>query len=103
MALLKGMAGIFINYRREDSSGWAGRLSRDMRASLGVDEVFEDIAAIEPGVDFAQAIEKRLASVDVLLAVIGPRWLAAADKKTARPRLDHPDDLVRKEIATALQ
>lgn len=97
------MAGIFINYRREDSSGWAGRLSRDLVASLGGDEVFADIADIEPGVDFAETIAKKLASVDVLLAVIGPRWLAAADKKTAGRRLDDPDDLVRKEIATALQ
>jgi hypothetical protein len=97
------MAGIFINYRRDDSSGWAGRLSRDLRATLGVDAVFEDIAAIEPGVDFAEAIESRLANVDVLLAVIGPRWLATTDKKTGKRRLDDPNDLVRKEIATALQ
>jgi hypothetical protein len=52
------MAGIFINYRREDSSGWAGRLSRDLVASLGDDEVFADIADIEPGVDFAETIAK---------------------------------------------
>jgi TIR domain len=97
------MTGIFISYRREDSSGWAGRLSRDLRANFGDDEVFEDIADIEPGIDFAEAIEKKLDSVNVLLAVIGPRWLAAADKRTARRRLDDPDDLVRKEIATALR
>jgi hypothetical protein len=96
------MTGVFINYRRDDGSGWAGRLSRDLRASLGDDDVFEDIAAIEPGIDFTEAIEKKLASVDVLLAVIGPRWLAAADKKTGKRRLDDPDDLVRREIATAL-
>lgn len=97
------MAGIFVNYRRDDSSGWAGRLSRDLSASLGADEVFEDISDIEPGIDFTEAIENKLASVDVLLAVIGPRWLAAADKKTGARRLDDPDDLVRTEIATALR
>ena len=97
------MAGIFINYRREDSAGWAGRLSRDLRASLGEDDVFEDIAAIEPGIDFAEAIAQKLVHVDVLLAVIGPRWLVAADTKTAKRRLDDPDDLVRQEIATALR
>ena len=73
-----------------------------MRA-CGDDAVFEDIAAIEPGMDFTEAIEKKLASVDVLLAVIGPRWLDIADKKTGKRRLDDPDDLVRREIATALK
>lgn len=97
------MTGIFINYRRDDSSGWAGRLSRDLITSLGDDDVFADIADIEPGMDFTEAIEKKLESVDVLLAVIGPRWLTAADKKTAKRRLDDPNDLVRREIATALK
>jgi hypothetical protein len=96
------MAGIFISYRRDDSSGWAGHLSRDLRAKFG-DDVFEDIAAIEPGADFSEAIEKKLENVDVLLAVIGPRWLDATDKKTGKRRLDDPSDLVRTEIATALQ
>jgi type II secretory pathway pseudopilin PulG len=97
------MASIFINYRRDDSSGWVGHLSQDLHAAFGDDEVFEDIADIEPGTDFTEAIEKKLDSVNVLLAVIGPRWVAAADKKTGRRRLDDPDDLVRKEIATALR
>ena len=80
-----------------------GALSRDLRANLGDDEVFEDIAAIEPGMDFTEAIENKLAKVDVLLAVVGPRWLATTDKKTGKRRLDDPNDLVRREIATALQ
>ena len=70
---------------------------------FGEDDVFEDIAAIEPGIDFAEAIAQKLVHVDVLLAVIGPRWLVAADTKTAKRRLDDPDDLVRQEIATALR
>ena len=43
------MARIFICYRREDSSGHAGRLYDRLGARFG-DEVFMDIDAIGPGV-----------------------------------------------------
>lgn len=66
MALAQGIADIFINYRREGSSERAGRLSRDLGASLGDDEVFADI---EPGIDFTGVIEKMFASLDVPLVV----------------------------------
>jgi hypothetical protein len=37
----------------------------------------------------------------VLLAIIGPTWLTAADERGGR-RLDDPDDIVRLEIEAAL-
>jgi len=60
-----------------------------------------DVDTIEPGVDFAEAIRRAVATCEVLLAVIGPHWLTATDK-LSRPRLTDPDDLVRLEIETAL-
>ena len=48
---------------------------------------------IEPGVDFAEAISRAVDARVVLVAVIGPGWLAAADAGGGR-RLDEPDDLV---------
>lgn len=41
------MAGIFISYRREDASGWAGRLTADRRREFPQSHVFQDIASIE--------------------------------------------------------
>ena len=46
-------------------------------------------------------IFRAVAACTVLLAVIGPAWLTAADER-GRRRLDDPDDLVRLEIEAAL-
>jgi hypothetical protein len=57
--------------------------------------------SIEPGVAFRDAIDAAVSSCDVLLAVIGRRWLMLTDS-TGRRRLDDPEDLLRFEIAKAL-
>ena len=93
--------GIFISYRRQETSHLAGRLYDRLADQFGVDQVFIDVDAIEPGVDFAEAIFRAVAACKVLLAVIGPAWLSAADEH-GRRRLDDPDDLVRLEIEAAL-
>jgi hypothetical protein len=51
--------------------------------------------------EFPKAIRKSLESCAVLIAVIGKYWLTATDKEGKR-RLDHSEDYVRLEIATAL-
>jgi len=95
------MAGIFINYRREDSSPYAGRLFDRLARDLGSDLVFMDIDAIEPGEDFVESIERRLESCNAALVLIGKTWLTCVDQMGAR-RLDNPDDYVRRELAAAL-
>ena len=94
------MGGIFISYRRDDSQAWAGRLYDALRRTFGPTRVFRDIDTLEAGVDYAEAIEQWLAKSDVVLVVIGPRWLTAADPN-GRRRLDDPDDLARLEVAAA--
>jgi uncharacterized cupin superfamily protein len=39
----------FINYRREDTAPYAGRLYDRLTAHFGEDQVFIDIDQIEPG------------------------------------------------------
>jgi hypothetical protein len=58
-----------------------------------------DIDTIQPGVDFAQAIQDEVARCDVVLAIIGKRWL----NPTARRRLAEPTDYVRIELTSALE
>jgi GAF domain-containing protein len=93
---------IFLSYRREDSAAAAGRLSDRLVLELGDSSVFMDVDGIPYGVDFVERLEKEVASCNVLLAVIGPRWLEIADEAGDR-RLDNPNDFVRVEIATALR
>lgn len=93
---------IFISYRRDDSQGSAGRLCDRLAVHFGRNKVFMDVDTIQPGVDFAEAIEEAVGSCDVLIAVIGKHWLISSDPRGAR-RLDIPEDFVRLEIATALR
>ena len=97
------MAGqIFITYRREDSSAWAGRLSDRLSNHFPSNQIFMDVDSIDLGEDFAKTIEETVGSCDLLIAVIGKGWLTATDEDGAR-RLDNPENFVRIEIATALE
>jgi TIR domain len=85
---------------RQEGSHLAGRLSDRLADHFGEGQVFIDVDTIEPGVDFAEEIFRAVAACKVLLVVIGPAWLTAADVRGRR--LDDPDDIVRLEIEAAL-
>src|SRR5271165_4018575 len=93
---------IFISYRRDDASHPAGRLYDHLAQKYPRSRIFMDIDNLDPGEDFAEAIEKSVGSCDILIAVIGRHWLDASDPDGNR-RLDNPDDFVRLEISTALK
>ncbi|MET0688318.1 MAG: toll/interleukin-1 receptor domain-containing protein [Methyloceanibacter sp.] len=97
------MAGkIFINYRRGDDPGFAGRLFDRLEEAFTADRIFIGIDNIEPGLDFVRVLEDQVDRCDVLLAVIGPNWLTAKDENGER-RLDNPNDFVRIEIESGLK
>jgi len=91
---------LFISYRREDASGHAGRLHDRLAARFRGARVFMDVDAVPPGTDFVGVISDAVASSDVFIAVIGPRW---ATDGGALARLREPSDFVRLEIELALQ
>jgi uncharacterized membrane protein YhaH (DUF805 family) len=93
---------IFINYRREDSQGAAGRLYDHLLLHFERDKIFIDVDAIEPGVDFVDSLDKQVSSCRAFIAVIGPGWLGARSAAGQR-RLDDPSDYVRIEIESALK
>ncbi len=92
---------IFVNYRREDTAGHAGRLF-DRLSNRFPDRVFMDIDTIEPGIDFVEIIHEAVGCCEVLIVMIGRDWLDLTDT-TGRRRLDNPSDFVRLEVAEALK
>src|SRR6185437_9100205 len=96
-----GRGSVFVSYRREDGGDAAGRLADRLVDRLGAERVFMDVDAIEPGMDYVEAITRAVEACDVLVAVIGPSWLSAAGKHGRR--LDDPHDWVRVEVGTALK
>lgn len=94
------MPKLAISYRRSDSSAIAGRIFDRLTAHYGKQSVFMDIDHIPIGTDFRTHIQETLQRTDVLIAVIGPKWVgidAAGDA-----RIQDEKDPVRGEIETAL-
>jgi tetratricopeptide (TPR) repeat protein len=96
------LSGIFINYRRDDAPGTAGRLFDHLAKHFSRRRLFMDVAAMKAGLDFVKQLDAQVSTSDVLIAIIGPAWLRSVDDKGQR-RLDSDRDYVRIEIASALK
>src|SRR5213596_3431496 len=96
------MTRIFINYRRQDSEGYVGRLYDHLAQHFESQDIFIDVDSIPPGADFVETLEQAVANCDVLIAMIGPQWIDIQDGSCAR-RLDQWNDFVRIEIGSALR
>jgi len=93
---------IFISYRQQDSAYPAGWLFDRLAERFGPEQVFKDVNSIELGADFVKVITDAVGSCDVLLALIGRKWLRITGHGRTR-RLDDPNDFVRLEIEAALK
>jgi hypothetical protein len=93
---------IFISYRRSDSADIVGRIYDRLVQEFGRDSIFKDVDSIPLGIDFKGYLDRTLNECNVLLAVIGDRWLDARDT-TGKRRLEDPGDFVRIEIESALE
>jgi hypothetical protein len=91
----------FISYRTEDSLAVATTLERELGRSLAWGEVFLDHRRLEPGESWPQRLRAEVQRADVVLLLIGPRWLTLQAPDGVR-RLDDPDDWVRQELEAAL-
>ena len=98
----KGVPRVFINYRRENAQGRAGRLADNLRLYLGEKNVFFDQDDITPGGEFVVESLHAVANSRILLTVIGRDWATVKDDFGSH-RLAKPDDLVRLELTTALE
>jgi len=66
---------IFISYRHEDAPGDARGIRDRVRDAFGAANVFMDVDRILAGQRFDLELKKALAKCDVLIAVIGSRWM----------------------------
>jgi len=98
------MLKAFLSYRDDDAGGHAGRLHDALEARLGAGSIYkfkdEDRQA---GAQYVPRILQAIAESEWVLVVIGRSWMDAEDPLTGRPRLADPHDLVRMEVATALE
>ena len=92
--------GVFISYRRSETSGYAGRLYDALAEHFGAERVFMDVT-MEAGIDYTVRIGDAIGSCGALIAVIGDEWLTVTDERGNR-RIDDPADLHRVEIESAL-
>lgn len=94
------VAPIFISYRRSDAKAWAIGVRDALAEDCGPEAVFLDHDDLQPGA-WNDQLALAVAACSLLVVVIGPQWLAAADAG-GRRRLDDPEDVHRRELAQAL-
>ncbi len=92
--------GVFISYRRGETSGQARALHELLSQRFGTSRVFMDVDSIAPGADFVEKIEEAIHSSGVALVLIGRDWLS---RGTDQHLLDDPSDFIRLETDTALR
>ena len=88
---------VFISYRHDDNAMTVAVLKKALSDRPDIANVFRDIDNIDYGDDFVSAIDKALNAADVVLVIIGPRWV-----DTIRARRDETD-WVRYEVTEALR
>ena len=92
---------VFLSYRRDDSAFASQLIYKRLVQRFGRQSVFIDVDAIPPGVDFREHINHCVESCQLMLAIIGPTWLAPDQE--GGTRLQAPGDFVRIEIELALR
>jgi hypothetical protein len=92
---------VFISYRRDADGGHAGHIYDGLAQRFCKRNLFFD-RTIEPATRFPEALERAAGSCHTMLAVMGKNWATFRGDDEARPRLEDPDDWVRREIEIAL-
>jgi len=97
----EGASGIFISSRSGTQNTAISGVAERLAKHFGDSQVFRDSVSIPAGSHFPDKLRRALDSCKVLLVAITPEWL---DRDVdGRRRIDHDEDWVRFEIATALK
>jgi hypothetical protein len=99
-----GQLRTFISYRRSDTQSAGRQLADALKRRFGAESVFFDTKDLGVGEAWRGGITERVSSADVVLVLVGPRWVAIADERGRRMVLDpEEEDVLRLEIETALR
>jgi hypothetical protein len=90
---------IFVSYRRDDTPGDARGVRDRLSQKFGKANVFMDVDNLLAGQRFDRELDKALSQCDVLIALIGSRWMELLSAHAH----DGKRDFVRDEIAAALK
>jgi SIR2-like domain/TIR domain len=93
---------VFVNYRREDTSGDARLLYERLSARFGEPNVLFDVRE-EPGIDWLAEIRANGSRGGAFLALIGPSWLSILHDRRGAGIRQIGTDFVRQEIEWALR
>lgn len=72
------MPVVFINYRVREQPGYATLLYRDLTQRFGENAVFMAARSIRVGDNYVDAVFDNLRQCEVMLVVMGSRWLESA-------------------------
>ena len=94
--------GIFISYRRLDSKSDARSICQRLEKSFGKRKVFIDVDSIRPGENFQSVLKNDLEKCNIMVVVIGPRWLELL-RSSGPTDIETSHDYVYLEVASALE
>lgn len=94
------MARVFVSFRNGDEPFGAVLIHLVLAGRLGDENVFRSSHSVRPGDDYVYGITAAVRRCDVMLAVIGPRWMTVTNSD-GRPRIHDPEDWVYRELALA--
>jgi hypothetical protein len=91
---------VFLSYRREDAGSFARYLLDRLKRDLRLENVFLYVRDVFGGDDWRRVILDHIDASDVVVALIGARWVGPREDGTWR--IFDDDDVVRWELERAL-
>jgi hypothetical protein len=90
---------IFLSYRREETRHVSRLIHERLAAAFGKESIFFDVHKLLVGHDFREGINKAVDHSQIMVAVIGRRWLHLLHQREAK----RETDWVRYEVERALE
>ena len=93
------MSSLFLSYRRADSPGTVNHLYDRLKARMPGWTLFYDHTILQPGEVLSDRLRHEVTSAEVVLVVIGPRWIGSLKERLNQQEIDH----LREEVRLALR